>query len=75
MGMLNDILNDVGAEAGRLGIQGTAELAAALFNGNGFVQYGAGQNPVGIERETQQGVDAPAAEPLVTPEPNRGMEM
>ena len=53
MGKLNDILNDVGAEMGRLGTQGAAELAAALFNGsNAFVQYGPGQNPV--QREPEQ---------------------
>ena len=73
MGMLNDILNDVGAEMGRLGTQGAAELAAALFNGNGFVQYGAGQNPVHIERESEQGVEGPAAQQPVTPEPDQGM--
>lgn len=75
MGMLDDILTDVGAEIGRLGTQGAAELAAALFNGNGFVQYGAGQNPVGIQRETEQGVETPAAEEPVIEEPGRGMEM
>lgn len=54
MGKLDDILSDVGKEMGRLGTQGAAELAAALFNGNGFVQYGAGQNPVHIHREPEQ---------------------
>jgi hypothetical protein len=75
MGLLNDILNDVGSEIGRLNTQATAELASALFNGHAFVQYGAGQNPPGIQRETEQGVEAPAVELLVTPEPSRGMEM
>ena len=67
MGKLTDILNDVGAEMGRLGTQGAAELAAALFNGsNAFVQYGPGQNPV--QREPEQEVQQPAIE-----EQNQGM--
>jgi hypothetical protein len=75
MGVLNDILNDVEAEVGRLNTQATAELASALFNGSGFVQYGAGQNPVGIQRETEQGVEGPPVQQPAIEEPSRGMEM
>ena len=75
MGMLDDILNDLAAEAGRQSTQGAAELAAILFTGNGFVQYGAGQNPVEVQREHDQAVEAPAVEPPVIEEPNRGMEL
>ncbi|HWB14093.1 MAG TPA: hypothetical protein VG826_33010 [Pirellulales bacterium] len=74
MGMLDDILNDVGAEAGRLGRQGSAELAAAIFGGNAYVQYGAGQNPVEPQREHEQAAEAPEVEPPVGPELDRGMD-
>ena len=30
-------------ELGRLGVQGQAEIAGALFNGSSYVPYGAGQ--------------------------------
>ena len=40
---LSNILSDVGAELGRLGVQGQMEMASALFNGNAFVPYGPGQ--------------------------------
>ena len=67
MGMLTDILNDVGAEMGRLGTQGLNELAAGLFSGsNAFVQYGPGQNPV--QREPEQEVQQPEIE-----QQNQGM--
>lgn len=72
MGLLNDILSDVGSEMGRLGTQGAAELAAALFSGNdGFVQYGAGQTPIEMERA----VEAPQVEAQQIEQPSQGMEM
>lgn len=42
--ILSDMAQDIGAELGRLGVQGQAELAGALFNENAYVPYGAGQN-------------------------------
>lgn len=43
---LGKILTDVGSELGRMGVQGQAEMAAALFSGSdGYVPYGRGQNP------------------------------
>lgn len=41
--IVGDMASDIGAELGRLGVQGQAELAGALFNGNAYVPYGAGQ--------------------------------
>jgi hypothetical protein len=40
---LPDALAQGKAEAGRMGTQGSMELASALFNGHGFVPYGPGQ--------------------------------
>lgn len=40
---LSAILGDIGAELGRLGVQGQMEMASALFTGNAFVPYGPGQ--------------------------------
>jgi hypothetical protein len=46
---------EIGVEMKRLGVQGTMELASALFNGSAFVPYGPGQytpkqeHDVGIE--------------------------
>jgi hypothetical protein len=39
----DNIVKDVKAEMGRLGVQGQMELASALFNGSSFVPYGPGQ--------------------------------
>ncbi len=36
-------MKEIGAELGRLGVQGQAEIAGALFNGSSYVPYGAGQ--------------------------------
>lgn len=41
--LFKEILSDVGAELGRLGVQGQMELASAIFNGDAFVPYGPGQ--------------------------------
>jgi len=40
---LKDLVPEAKAEMSRLGTQGAMELAAALFNGHGFVPYGPGQ--------------------------------
>lgn len=44
---LGSILSAVGPEVARLGVQGQAELASALFSeSNAYVPYGKGQNPI-----------------------------
>ncbi|WP_088253265.1 hypothetical protein [Fimbriiglobus ruber] len=37
------VVPETGAELKRLGVQGSMELASALFNGHAFVSYGPGQ--------------------------------
>jgi hypothetical protein len=46
---LGNIVPDVKAELGRMGTQGTMELASALFNGHAFVPYGPGQYTPSVE--------------------------
>jgi hypothetical protein len=48
---LKDIIPEVVDEVLRGGRQGSAEIANLLFNGNSFVPYGPGQNPVTPEKE------------------------
>jgi hypothetical protein len=45
-------VQEIGAEMRRLSVQGSAELASALFNGQGYVPYGVGQQ--NVEREGVQ---------------------
>ncbi len=52
--ILSDMAQDIGAELGRLGVQGRAEIAGALFHGNAYVPYGDGQNAVEPEKAQQQ---------------------
>lgn len=52
--ILSDMAQDIGAEMGRLGVQGRAEMAGALFNGNAYVPYGDGQNGAEPEKAQQQ---------------------
>jgi hypothetical protein len=54
-------VKEVGQELHRLGVQGTAELAAALFSeSNIFVPYGRGQWPGRSGQEANQaGMDGP----------------
>lgn len=59
--IFKEIMADVGAELGRLGKQGQAEMASALFNGNAFVPYGEGQR-------SPQSADSPAVEVPVVPQ-------
>jgi hypothetical protein len=42
--MFSEGLGDIGQELARMGVQGQAELASALFTGNSYVPYGQGQN-------------------------------
>ena len=58
-------MKEIGAELGRLGVQGQAELAGALFNGSSYVPYGAGQ------RTPEVAEQAPAQEQQV----DQGREM
>lgn len=52
---LKDAPREMGSELHRLSVQGSMELASALFNGHAFVPYGPGQWK-GPEREgAQQG--------------------
>ena len=41
---LRRVFEEVGTEARRLTVQGSAELASALFSGQGYVPYGSGQS-------------------------------
>ena len=45
--MVSRGVSEIGQELGRLGVQGSAELGSALFNGNAYVPYGQGQNREG----------------------------
>jgi hypothetical protein len=61
----------MGAELGRMGTQGAAELASALFGGSdAYVAYGRGQDPPSVEGQEQavHAVEAPQME-------RGGMEM
>jgi hypothetical protein len=51
---LENFKSEIKAEVSRLNVQAPAELAAALFNGHGYVQYGAGQHtqsPAGHQQD------------------------
>lgn len=54
---LGEAMGQAGAEMNRLGVQGTMELASALFNGRGFVPYGPGQYTPTVEQHQQQQID------------------
>ena len=62
----DNIVQDVGVEATRLGVQGQMEAASALFNGDAFVAYGPGQYTPSPEHGMEQEAIAP---------PEQGMEM
>ena len=47
--MFSKATDEIGQEFGRLAVQGRAELASALFTGNGYVPYGQGQNQPGVD--------------------------
>jgi hypothetical protein len=55
--ILSEAAKDIGAELGRLGVQGQAEMAGALFNGNAYVPYGAGQNAPEPDKAQEQQVE------------------
>lgn len=50
-------MSQVGAEASRLGTQGSMELASALFNGHAFVPYGPGQYTPAPEQQPEHDLD------------------
>ena len=52
--LVSGVAQDIGAELGRLGVQGQAELAGALFNGNAYVPYGEGQKVMDGREDVQQ---------------------
>ena len=58
-------MKEIGAELGRLGVQGQAEIAGALFNGSSYVPYGAGQ----------QAPDAAEQAPVQEQQVDQGREM
>jgi hypothetical protein len=73
---LANILSDVGAELGRLGVQGQMEMASVLFNGSAFVPYGPGQYTPTPEHAPEQGAAVEASKQQPEVEQNRGgMEM
>lgn len=41
--MVDRASSEIGQELGRLGVQGSAELGSALFNGSAYVPYGRGK--------------------------------
>jgi hypothetical protein len=70
---LSNILSDIGAELGRLGVQGQMEMASALFNGNAFVPYGPGQYTPTQEQAPHHGLPIEAMkQPEVQQEQSRG---
>ena len=77
MGILNDILSDVGAEMGRLGVQGQMEMASALFGNGAFVPYGPGQytpsHDNAVAAPEVANIEAPQA-PMIE-EQSQGREM
>ncbi|QEG30318.1 hypothetical protein GobsT_51230 [Gemmata obscuriglobus] len=75
--IVSDIRVDVGAEVGRLAVQGQAEMASALFTGSAFVPYGEGQlaveAPQQAQTEPQHGLPVEAMKaPEVQQEMERG---
>lgn len=45
--MVGRAVGEIGQELARMGVQGQAELASALFTGNSYVPYGQGQHRPG----------------------------
>lgn len=54
---LKDVVHETGAEMKRLGIQGSAEIASALFaQTNAYVPYGRGQNEMASKDHEREGM-------------------
>jgi len=77
MNFLAEPLQEIGDEMKRLGVQGQAELASALFTGNSYVPYGQGQNRSDIGTDGQDLMAKLEAMETSQPEPERdvGREM
>lgn len=74
MGLLGDILSDVGDMVDQKAGQGCAEIAAGLFSpSNTFVQYGDGQGSLEPNRTAEAPVVEQAQAPVM--EQSQGMEM
>lgn len=54
MSVGEEMVQDMGAELKRLGVQGQAELANALFNGQAYLPYGDGQRSMEAEQPTME---------------------
>ena len=68
---LGKILSDIRSELKDMGAHGVHEMAAALFNGSGFVMYPRGTGQV---EDPQHGLPIEAVKPPEVQQ-DRGMEM
>jgi hypothetical protein len=68
---LSKFISDVGAEAERLTVQGAAETANLLHNGQAFVPYGPGQN----RTEAEKAIEPPEQPAIESPEQSHGRSM
>jgi hypothetical protein len=72
---LRDIISDAGVELKRAGDQGRSEVASALFNGNGFVLYGPGQDISKYQEPTPNVTQVHEAPEVKVEEQSQGIEM
>jgi len=76
---LQNAAKEVGAELTRMGKQGAAEIAAALFGSSAYVQYGDGQRAPQVGKDSpEQEVQKAEPQPEAQKEPERyrgGREM
>jgi hypothetical protein len=52
---LEAMVSQIGGRLKQAGVQGTMELASALFSGHGFVPYGPGQDARMAQQSMQRG--------------------
>lgn len=52
---LKNLVSEIGAELGRLGVQGQMEAASLIYNGSAFVPYGPGQ----YKTEAETAIESP----------------
>jgi len=71
MSRFTEILNEVGEEMKRMGVQGQMEMASAIFNGNAFVPYGPGQRTT----EAEKAIEPPDPPAIESPEQSHGRSM
>jgi hypothetical protein len=67
---LSKMVDDVGAEVKRLGVQGQMEAASLIYNGHAFVPYGPGQRVTEAERAIE-----PPDPAIESPEHSLGRSM